>query len=308
MPLHMGHVTIMRFAESFAGDLTVVVDKVAGEAPSSHVRAGWVRNEMPNATVVALDVETPQAPDEHPDFWNYWASLLFMACDGPVDILVAETAYGQRLADALGAEFIPFDIHKSAAGVRATQIRQNPAENWDSIAPSARPYYLKKVQVLGPESCGKSVLCRELASVFQTSFVPEFAQEYLEVNNGVLPRNWPELFLHGQACSEQAVYPLARRVCFCDSSSVSTLAWCELLGVPAPACSLNNYDLTLVCQADIPWVPDAHRKIVGPELRDRYMEILLRLLRENNIDYQMVSGVGKARLDLAARLVQGIVS
>ena len=39
---------------------------------------------------------------------------------------------------------------------------------------------LKKIVIIGPESTGKSTLCKQLAHHYKTLWVPEFAREYLE--------------------------------------------------------------------------------------------------------------------------------
>src|ERR1700733_2554853 len=41
---------------------------------------------------------------------------------------------------------------------------------------------IKKFVVIGPESTGKSTLCSQLAGHYHTSWVPEYAREYLEKN------------------------------------------------------------------------------------------------------------------------------
>src|SRR5436190_1369821 len=38
---------------------------------------------------------------------------------------------------------------------------------------------LKKIVIIGPESTGKSTLCRQLADHYKTRWCPEFAREYL---------------------------------------------------------------------------------------------------------------------------------
>ena len=38
---------------------------------------------------------------------------------------------------------------------------------------------LKKIVILGPESTGKSTLCKELAEHYKTLWCPEYAREYL---------------------------------------------------------------------------------------------------------------------------------
>src|SRR5438128_9781918 len=42
---------------------------------------------------------------------------------------------------------------------------------------------IKKVVVIGPESTGKSTLCQQLATHYQTIWCAEYAREYL-LNNG----------------------------------------------------------------------------------------------------------------------------
>src|SRR5215831_7450208 len=38
---------------------------------------------------------------------------------------------------------------------------------------------IKKIVTIGPESTGKSTLCRQLAKHFNTTWCPEYAREYL---------------------------------------------------------------------------------------------------------------------------------
>src|SRR5215831_5450773 len=41
---------------------------------------------------------------------------------------------------------------------------------------------IKKIVTIGPESTGKSTLCRQLAKHFSTIWCPEYAREYLNQN------------------------------------------------------------------------------------------------------------------------------
>ena len=41
---------------------------------------------------------------------------------------------------------------------------------------------IKKIVVIGPESTGKTTLCKQLANHFNTLFVEEYAREYLLTN------------------------------------------------------------------------------------------------------------------------------
>jgi len=42
---------------------------------------------------------------------------------------------------------------------------------------------VKKIVIIGPESTGKSTLCKSLADHYKTAWVKEYAREYL-LNNG----------------------------------------------------------------------------------------------------------------------------
>ena len=39
---------------------------------------------------------------------------------------------------------------------------------------------MKKVALIGPESTGKTTLCKQLAQHFKTEWVPEYASTYIE--------------------------------------------------------------------------------------------------------------------------------
>ena len=41
---------------------------------------------------------------------------------------------------------------------------------------------IKKIVAIGPESTGKSTLCRQLAMHFNAHWCPEYAREYLHLN------------------------------------------------------------------------------------------------------------------------------
>ena len=42
---------------------------------------------------------------------------------------------------------------------------------------------IKKIVIVGPESTGKSTLCKQLAEHYHTNYVEEYAREYL-IKNG----------------------------------------------------------------------------------------------------------------------------
>ena len=61
---------------------------------------------------------------------------------------------------------------------------------------------VKRIVVLGPESTGKTALCKQLSEYFNTIWVPEYAREYVENINR--PYNYNDLIKNSQNQIETA--------------------------------------------------------------------------------------------------------
>ena len=97
------------------------------------------------------------------------------------------------------------------------------------IAPPARPYFLKRVSIFGPESTGKSVLAEGLAAHYGTAYAPEYARTYLDPKNGACEPADIEVIACGQTAAEAAAAERARKVLFCDTDVLLTSLWSRML-------------------------------------------------------------------------------
>ena len=61
---------------------------------------------------------------------------------------------------------------------------------------------IKKVVIIGPESTGKSSLCKQLAAHYNTIWCPEFAREYLTTNGKKYAFEDLEIIAKGQLALE----------------------------------------------------------------------------------------------------------
>src|SRR5258708_4010315 len=109
MPPHLGHVYLVEFARHCVDALTVVVGSLPSEPIPGELRYQWMRELFPDVNVVHLTDENPQKPEEHADFWNIWRSSLLRVLPGRPTYVFAGEEYGARLAEALGARFIPHE-------------------------------------------------------------------------------------------------------------------------------------------------------------------------------------------------------
>jgi HTH-type transcriptional regulator, transcriptional repressor of NAD biosynthesis genes len=275
MPLHKGHEYLIRFAVQCCEELTVVVDCLEGQTIPTEVRKGWIEQTFPTVRVVALKNATPQTPGEDPNFWTTWGELLKGACAGKVDVVVAAMEYGKRLSEEMNCAFIPCDIARESVPISATDIRANPEQHWAYLSEAARPYFVEKVCVVGPESTGKTTLVKRLADSHQTVHVPEYACAAIKGQGGEFLEHNAIAFARAQNRSENALAYAARHWMFCDSDAMTTLVWYEtVFGAPSEElvnlAKAQSYTTTILLYPDVEWVEDVHRMVSKDASKDAF--------------------------------------
>ena len=153
---------------------------------------------------------------------------------------------------------------------------------------------LKKIVILGPESTGKSTLCKQLAAPYNTMWCPEFAREYL-LKHG-LNYTFDDLLAiaKGQlALEDEYVEKVGKTesrkdrktdsarlpdfptsgLLFIDTDMYVMKVWCEFVFGNCYRFILDQiverkYDLYLLCNIDLPWVKDELREY--PYLESRH--------------------------------------
>ena len=301
MPLHKGHEYLIRFAKEYCENLTVVVDCLKGQTLSPEIRKEMIKDQIRSVKVVALTEFMPQAPSETPDFWDIWKTALKKAAPD-VDVVIASMDYGYELSSHLDAEFVFCDIDRESVKISATEIRENPFLHWDLLAESARPYFMKKVCLIGPESTGKSEVVKILADRFNTTHVPEYAKSLIESQDGEFyPENVKQV-AYAQIRKEKAIERMINKVLFCDSDVITTMVWSEILFGVIPnelieIAKNQHYDITYLCKPDTEWVDDIHRNVVKVDdqltFREEMFNRMEELLKQYGRRYKVISGNNK---------------
>ncbi len=312
MPPHFGHCHLIDFARSYVEELIVLVCSIEREPIPGRLRFEWMKRLFPDCRVVHVTDEVPQAPEEHPDFWAIWRALLQREAPQGFDIFFSSEPYGERVAAEMDAVHLPVDPDRRVVPVSGRQIRDAPFEHWDFIAPPARPHFLKRVSIFGPESTGKSVLAERLAIHYETAYVPEYARTYLDPKNGACEPADIEVIARGQTAAEAAVAGRARKILFCDTDVLLTSLWSRMLFVDCPAwinevAAGQHYDLTLFTDIDVPWVDDGQRYFPDAARRERFAELCEEALRRSGRRYVRLTGDWDARFDAARRAVDDVV-
>lgn len=315
MPPHRGHQYLIDFARERVDHLTVLVCSIQGEPIPGHLRFEWMRELYPDLNVVHLTDENPQEPADHPQFWEIWTeSIRRFIPEGP-DLIFTSEEYGDELARRLGARHVPVDFDRSTIPVSATKIRERPFDNWQYIPECVRPYFVKRVAIVGPESTGKTTLAQKLAERFQTVWVPEFARGYLEEKYAPvrldISHDDIEDIARGQAASEDQLARKANRLLVCDTDLITTVIWSEYFLGYCPdwikqAAEARSYDLYLLMNIDTPWVAEAQR--VGDHLRADFLRRFQRELESKERDYKLISGSYQGRLLQSVKTIEELFS
>ena len=310
MPPHNGHVYLAEFAQSYCDELTIYVDSLSDQTIPGALRAKWMAEMFPNARVEHPDRENPQYPEDHPDFWEIWRECLLAASGGKVDYLFASEDYGVKLAEVIGATFVPVDIGRTSIPISGTEIRNDPLANWDHLPRTVRPYFAKRVCIFGPESSGKSTLTRDLAKHFNTIAVPEYARTHLELRSGELDARDIPMIARGQMASEDALAPNANRLLFCDTDLLTTTIWSDWMFGGCEEWIVDEarrrqYDLYLVTDVDVPWVEDQVRYL--PEERRSFFDRCIQELTALDRPFHIVNGSWEERFSSAVAAVDELL-
>ena len=208
-------------------------------------------------------------------FWGLWQRSLEEVLPVNPDLVFASEGYGFKLAEVLGARFVPVDMSRLEFPISGTQIRQNPFGHWEFLAAASRSYYLKRVCIFGPESCGKTTLARALAERYGTIMVPEYARTHLDSQNGDISQKDIPLIAKGHLASEKALLKHANRMAFLDTDLLLTTIWSRWLYDDCPEWIQRealdrSADLYILVGIDTPWVDDGVRYL--PTERQSFLE------------------------------------
>ncbi|MEM9929640.1 MAG: ATP-binding protein [Bacteroidota bacterium] len=161
------------------------------------------------------------------------------------------------------------------------------------------------ILVTGPESSGKTTLARALAWALDGVFVAEAARDYLNQRDGQytaadLPNIWAL-----QQEAEDAARASSASFVICDTGPEVIRIWAEVKYGKATEATVRateerHYDLTLLCQPDLPWQPDPLREAPDPEARAALFQ---RYRATLPVDGRVQLIHGRARLALALRII-----
>ena len=161
-----------------------------------------------------------------------------------------------------------------------------------------------RIGVIGPESTGKSTLCRQLAEQYGYRWVKEYAREYVEALSRPYTYDDVLCIARRQISELQAAYP--EHVVLYDTELIITKVWMQhVFGKVAPeverAIQEQPMDVYLILTPDIAPEPDPVRENL--DKREYFLEWYIREVQLTKQPYYLISGQGAARLQAATEAI-----
>ena len=167
---------------------------------------------------------------------------------------------------------------------------------------------LNRVVITGPESTGKTLLAEKLATYFNTIWIPEYARDYITTLDREYNYDDLEHIAREQVKREKDLIKNARGFLFYDTHLIITKVWFKVVYNRYPlwidkAVISSGIDIFLVCNTDIPWIPD-HVRENGGEMRNKLLDMYIDEIEMFGIPWSLVSGQEDNRTEFAINKVK----
>lgn len=325
LPLHQGHVYAIIKASTMVDELYVVLthsekrDQELCEGSKltfipSRIRLRWLSQLTKDMKhVKVIEVEDYDGDEDYN--WKEGALKIKEAIGKNIDVVFSS----ERGYDPIFQELYPEATHvlidekREQVPISATEIRKKGVFTyWDYIPEVAKPYFVKKIVILGTESCGKSTLTRNLALIYNTTYVSEYGRDVCEELGGcdgiMLDEDYP-LIAYGHKLKEYEASKRANKIVFIDTEAAVTQFYAELYNqktqqVLNEIAKLQRYDLCLFLEPDVKWVDDGLRVHGEQKVREDNNQRLKEFLNEYGIPFVSISGNYQERLEKAIKLIR----
>ena len=312
-PLHMGHVDCIIRAANMCKELYIVlsIGHNRGEI-DGRIRYRWIyqlTKHIGNVKLITLEDEAASKAEYNEKYWQSDADKVKAAVGKPIDVVFCGSDYDENsfwnkcYPDSELYIFPRNDIS-------STEIRKNPYAHWDWIPNIAKPYYVKKVLLMGGESTGKSTLTINLANRFNTNYIDEAGRDISERSGTdmmMLSEDFTEILLQHKLNEIKAIEH-SNKVIFEDTDALITQFFMGFLEDPGieknkalsdAIDALNSYDLILFLEPDVEFVQDGDRSEEIRDNREKYSDQIKDLILSHGKRFVTVSGSYEERYEKA---------
>jgi len=324
LPLHQGHVYVIIDASNKVDELYVVLsssenrDRELCERDGikympAETRMSWLGenlNDLDNITIINVVDDQWDANYD----WKAGAEKIKKAIGKPIDVVFSsEHSYDKHFKKYYpDSKHMVIDDNRNTVTISATELRQNLYAHFDKLPAAVRKDFTKKVAVVGTESVGKSTLVKKLAKFYNTNYVHEVGRDYCEkYMNQLTPEMFDSIAMDHFMLQERKLEE-SNRILFVDSEAVVTQYYLDMYfdGKQSPLveeiAKIQNYDLVLFLEPDVPWIEDNFRFAGDKDVREENNKKLKKMFAERGITYKSISGDYSMRFDKSKAFVDAL--
>ena len=322
-PLHIGHMSLIYKAKKSNDKVAVVVcgfkkDKGEKVGIPLSLRTKLVTETFkndPDIKVFEMD-DNKLGIAGYDDQWEIWMkncieriNMLFNTSNVEAkNFYVSEKEYQKAIDEFRDKNVWAYYCDRTEIPISATMIRENPIKYWSYIAEPFRPYFQKKILVIGTASEGKTTLTKDLCTMFGLEGTYEFGHEAMEVRKESdeiptdqhLTFNDFKDFLDVQYARNTEITKRPTPIRICDSDASTTMMYAvdyaidERYDLTQEECSklMNyaeennmfiNYDKIFVVPPQGKFVQDGTRDMLKSSIEERknQYQILMNILQEH---------------------------
>ena len=312
-PLHMGHVDCIIRAANMCKELYIVlsIGHNRGEI-DGRIRYRWIyqlTKHIGNVKIITLEDEAASKAEYDEKYWQSDADKVKAAVGKPIDVVFCGSDYDENsFWNKCYPESKLYIFPRN--DISSTEIRKNPYAHWDWIPNIAKPYYVKKVLLMGGESTGKSTLTINLANRFNTNYIDEAGRDISERSGTdmmMLSEDFTEILLQHKLNEIKAIEH-SNKVIFEDTDALITQFFMGFLEDPGieknkalsdAIDALNFYDLILFLEPDVEFVQDGDRSEEIRDNREKYSDQIKDLILSHGKRFVIVSGSYEERYEKA---------
>ena len=321
-PLHLGHVDCIMKAAAQCEELYIVISYRDNDTDIDvriKYRAIYTLTKHIGNVKIILLPDTLNTKEEYTkEYWDEDCSKVREQIGKKIDVVFCGSDYDETSFWNIcypESEFVVFPRDR----YNSTAIREDIYGHWDWLSNAIKPYYVKKVLLIGTESCGKSTLTVNLANHYNTNYLEEVGRELSELSGTdtmMLSEDFTRILLEHKA-KEMRVIQNSNKVLFEDTDCLVTRFFMEFLEddnikknekLAEAIAALNNYDLVLYLEPDVTWVQDGDRSEIIAADRYAYGNKIKKLYEKYGFKPVTISGDYLARYNKAIEYVDKMLN
>jgi HTH-type transcriptional repressor of NAD biosynthesis genes len=321
---HKGHQYYINKFAANCEELNLVLCATKKDKINYLIRKNWIEKDLSLGLInqskkIKFHVSIEDEITPYPKGIKEWCMHIERLV-GQVNVMFGNDDYVQECAKEFGAYFYSPDRNRNIYNISSTKIYTNGLKYYDYLAEVSKPYFNKKVLILGAESTGKSTLCKRLATLFDGTYIEEYGRKYEEImisNFNLRCSQWEikdfEFIAQRQNEMMNDAMQKPSKIIFIDTDALITQIYYELYIKQKSSqkleeiINLQKFDLIIFLEhSNTNWVDDGLRFLPDDQQRQQVTDLIKEKLIKHNKDFLILDnkyGYDK-RFEIAKELIK----